>query len=239
MQGSFLYDMPYFMIELLNQQLEIIMKILKKLNTFLGSRYMSVVWIIGIALLVISPGQALPFVAVFAAIYFFYQMLPQQRAAKQIKKAERLLKFGLFEPALVSLEKALLLKTEDKYVYYLKGACLHNLGRFKEATEPLKTYKKAEPNNYDNLLIIANCYFQIEEYAKTIKILQPIPNTFPRYLRVLILLGSSYEKQKDYNKAIETYKKAPLDKKAASPDLEEIRDSLSKLSENRKQPSSS
>jgi tetratricopeptide (TPR) repeat protein len=187
------------------------------------------IWLICIAMLVISPGESLPIVVGIAILFFMYQMMPRQRAIKALEKAKKLFRFGLYEQAIPSLNKAIVLKSQDQYINYLMGACLHNLQHFEKALDYLKIYKTNSPKNHDVDLIIANCYFQLEEYSKCINILKKTPKNFNRYLRSQILTGDSYTKLNKPDQAKIIFEKALLDLDPKSEDAKEIKEKLGLL----------
>ncbi|MCP4050781.1 MAG: tetratricopeptide repeat protein [bacterium] len=164
-------------------------------------------WIAGSVLMFIRPAVAVPFIGVTGLVYFIYQFAPSQRAQKILKKALKVFRKGDYAVAVILLKKAK--EIDPKYIYidYLSGASYHNLERYKDAIPFLERYEEHGQKNYDNRLILANCYYKTRKYSKAVKLLGSIPEDFDRYLRSTILYGNSLYGMKKYSEALAVFEK--------------------------------
>jgi hypothetical protein len=157
-----------------------------------------------------------PFGWIIAALggYWLYKMRtePWYRIKQNMKNAKKLLKSNNFSEAIPLLQEAYGLDNSNSNTLYLLGIAFHAAGRYEESLGPLKKYLESNPNEEDGKLILAYSQYKLGRYKDVIPLIQQFPQDHQNYLLVILLLGDSFRGMKEYDMAIEVFKRGPLRK---------------------------
>lgn len=155
--------------------------------------------------------------------YLVWRTGSDQQAKAKLKKARKFFNEENYAEAVKLLEEAADLDKENRDVIYFLGASLHNAGEYKKAMPHLKALLEHDSQNFDVQLLLANCYYQTQNYADAINLLQKIPlDDEEPDLKAIQLLGACFYSQKQYDLAISVFRKAPLQKRNLNEDLLEV-----------------
>lgn len=146
--------------------------------------------------------------------YWLYKMRtePWYRVKQNMKKAKKQLKTNNFSDAIPLLLEAYELEKSNTTLLYLLGVALHASGKYEDSIEPLKKYLEANPSDIDTKLILAYSHYKLNQYKDVIPLVQLFPQDHQNYLLVILLLGDSFRGLKEYDMAIDVFKRGPLRK---------------------------
>lgn len=145
--------------------------------------------------------------------YWMYRMAkePWYKVKKNLQKSKKLLKSEKFDEAVQPLQEAIL-QESDPELHYLLGVALHTTGKYDESVESLNKYSSVNPNDLDAKLVLAYSYYKLKQFKNIVPLLQQFPQDHPSYLLVILLLGDSFLGLKEYDMAIEVFKRGPTRK---------------------------
>ncbi len=155
-------------------------------------------------------------ILILLALFLGRKLMSRHKLNQKIKKVNELFEGGRFEEATLLLKEAYQLDKTNLNVLEVLGTSLHNQEQYEEAIEYLNKLINSGQNALKFKIMLANCYYNMEQYDEAIEILQKLKN-YDSSLKVIQILGASFAAQKDYDSAIEVYKKAPMN----NPDLVE------------------
>lgn len=169
--------------------------------------------VIGLGMLVAAPLLAAVLTAGGVAFYFWYSRTPKAKTKKLVGEARKLLSADDNAQALTKLREAEKLGVENDDLPYLLGAALNNTRHSKEAIPYLEKHLSAHPDDIAIQMALANCYYSTDQFDKTIRIIQSLPEDAQNYPKALSLLGLSFAEQKKFDLAIDVMEKGPLRKR--------------------------
>lgn len=129
-----------------------------------------------------------------------------------LQKAKRLLKANRFGQAIQPLSEALSADSANTKLNYLYGVALNGVGEYENSIEPLKIYVNENEIDLDAKLVLAYSCYKAKKFNEAIPFLQQFPQDHPSYLLVILLLGDCFMAIKDFDMAIEVFKRGPLRK---------------------------
>ncbi len=107
--------------------------------------------------------------------------------------------------ALTSVQKANALDITSLPVYLLWGKILQANGDFQGSLNPASTYLTYVPADVDGTLVLANAYFNLEQYDLTVSTLSALIDLHKDNVTALNMRGETYMKLLDYPKALEDF----------------------------------
>ena len=163
--------------------------------------------------------------------YVFYARTPKQQAKKKIKEATTFFEQENWAQAISKLREAEKLDATRTDIPFLLGAALQNAGEHKTALPYLEKYIKQSPDNHYVKVALANCYLRTSQPDQAIKMIQSLPEEMQNTTNAIQVLGLSFAQKKQYDLAIDVYKRAPLRKRNLDEDLKGIHYSLASVYE--------
>jgi len=128
------------------------------------------------------------------------------------RKAVKFLKKNDFNQALVPLQNAINLQSNNNELNYLLGVTLLGINKNENAIEHLKIYINNNPQDLDANLVLAYTLYKNGMFKEVISILQKFSPEYVNFLLVIIMLGDSFLNLHEFDLAIETFKRGPLRK---------------------------
>ncbi len=114
-------------------------------------------------------------------------------------------KLGLLEEALKSYKKVNELKPEAREAYLSRARIYETQKDFKLAIQEYENYITVFPDNISILLYLGKCYFEEQRYTDAESILLKAKNVAPNNIPLHYLLGMTYEKLFNVEKAIDAF----------------------------------
>ena len=130
-----------------------------------------------------------------------------------------------YEEAIPYLSKRFLEYKDDFKTQYLLAECNFYLDTEEGYEKALEYYEKviAKETDFDDVLIdIARCYYELNDFEQSIKLLQTVSEDSDQYIISLNYLAHNFVASDDLDLALETLKRAPLQKRNLDDDLMEI-----------------
>lgn len=148
------------------------------------------------------------------SFYWFYRITKQSWYIIKInlKKANKYLKANNFEQAIEPLNIIKNLDPDNLEIDYLLGVSLHTVGNNVCSAKHLQKYIKSNENDLDAKLILGYVLYKSGKFKDAISILQQFPQDHPNHLMIITILGDSFLNLKEYDMAIESFKRGPLRK---------------------------
>ncbi len=205
-------------------------------STVSAEDYVKVLGGIGIVIAALVLFFISPILMILAAVagiggYIFYGRTPKQQAKKKIKEASKLFEQGNWAQVISKLREAEKLDPLQSNIPFLLGAALQNAGEHKTAVPYLEKYTQQNPDNLYVKVVLANCYLRMNQPDTAIKIIQSLPEEVQNTTNAIQVLGLSFAQKKQYDLAIDVYKRAPLRKRNLDDELKGIHYSLASVYE--------
>lgn len=123
---------------------------------------------------------------------------------------ECLLNEKKYSKAIISFNKALELKPENKQLLLRIGECYHELEEFERALEFLKPVKEKESFNQKLWGILGETYMSLKKYDEAYSLFKEIYDKGIHDFQVLLNLGAIYANREKYRKALACLDKITL-----------------------------
>lgn len=145
-------------------------------------------------------------------LFFYYRNSSKNQSSIYYNQALQYLAKGDIISAKNFLNKAICLNGENYDAYLTLASINYKLREYKEALTNFKSGKLERIGNEHTKYIVAECYFNIENYEKTIENLEglELKHDYMKFLKSN-LLATSYFHLKNYEKALEIFE--GIDKK--------------------------
>lgn len=185
--------------------------------------------LIGVAIISSLIFPVLLIVTLPAGAYLIFA--PSEKAKRKFKKAQKLFSNSQYKEAVTLLEEGHTFDEKNQPIQRLLGFSYHNAGEFEKALPLLEDALQKSPGDSQIQLLLANAYHKIGQYEKALAIAQNIPEEFEQYIKAIQLIGACFFSQKQYDLAIEAFKRAPLGKRNLDDDLKEVHYNLATIYE--------
>jgi len=124
----------------------------------------------------------------------------------QMKLGNVFLKMRDWKTSIDVLEKAIQMNPENTAAYYNIGNAFQELGEFIKAAEAYRKFLSASPQDLkDTNKRLGECLFKAEQFGEAAQAFQEAVNANPQDITINYSLAQSYQKDKQYEKAAETY----------------------------------
>lgn len=154
---------------------------------------------------------------------------PQQQAARKALEAKRLYEKRNFDGALSLAKEAALSLPNEGSILFLIGCILHDADRYTEAIEYLIKALAAAKNPHSSPVLLANCYYKTGQYDSAIAVAQGVSEDSDEFVKAIEIVAGCFAQQNKIDLAIESLKKAPLNKRNLTEELKEVHYNLAKL----------
>jgi len=185
--------------------------------------------LIGIAIISSAIFPVLLIITIPIATYFVFA--PSEKAKRKLKKAQKLFNNAQYKETITLLEEGRTLDEKNQSIQRLLGFSYHNVGEFERALPLLKDALEKSPGNSQIQLLLANAYHKTGQHEKSLAIAQSIPEEYEQYIKAIQLIGDCFFSQKQYDLAIEAFKRAPLGNRNLDDDLKEVHYNLATIYE--------
>lgn len=186
--------------------------------------------ILGAILLFSNPIVGVPLLALSGYFLYRHFQKPSYKSMAHYNSAAKLLEKNQYDGAIELLKQAVEIDSSHQGAKFLLGLTYHDKKEdYQNAIDYAQMFLDSQEGSELDIMaskfIIADSYFHLKEYDKTITILQGVkegPTEEVEYER-LLLIGRSFFEREEYELAIEQFKKGPILKRNITPHLLEFK----------------